>query len=312
MPTLEESIEAVQNAVHEDRFTYLTILESHVTTPGILPTLNEILQNKELTEDIGWDLVDMLIHVDGSEACLETVARLGNPKEVYLKLTQALACLAEAWREDEEDISDQFQTLDLFSNFEEGQRHYQERDPLPKEKIPGAFITLIGMLAVVHQRLRTRFPSLFLGPTLAQILRAYRPTPEMTASVINLVRSLSGRKRPPLPTRTSSISVANLEEDGDSSRNAPDPEPELEDPDQDLKQRKLLSAFVTWILFSYVNDNQMRWSPRLLEKYNPRRNVPGKKTNIDAYREDEELQKKDAVVGQLVVSTSELRLLNQS
>ena len=307
MPTLEESVEAVRSGSREDRFTYLTVLEYHVRTPGVLPVLNEVLQNEDLTQDIGWDLVDMLLPVDGYEACLETVARLGNPKEVYLRVTQALGGLAAAWLvEDDDDgvaaAEGGHHKLRIRRDGSDESSDYQKRELLPKDKIPGAFIALLGMLAVLHGRLKAKYPSRFLGPALLRILQAYRPTPEMTASVINLVRSLSGRKRPPLPSRTSSINVANPDEDGDNSRNAPDPEAELEEPEEELKQGRLLQSFVTWVLHQYVEENPMRWSPRLLERYNPERNVPGKKTNIDAYRENEELQKRDAVVGQLVVS----------
>ena len=275
-------------------------------TPGVLPVLNEVLQNEDLTQDIGWDLVDMLLPVNGYEDCLETVARLGNPKEVYLRVTQALGGLAAAWLVDDDDNAASGEggrpRLRFRWDGSDEASDYQKRELLPKDKIPGAFIALLGMLAVLHGRLKAKYPSRFLGPALLRILQAYRPTPEMTASVINLVRSLSGRKRPPLPARTSSINVANPDEDGDSSRNAPDPEAELEEPDEDLKQHRLLQSFVTWILHPYVEANAMRWSPRLLERYHPERNVPGKQTNTDAYRDNEELQKRDAVVGQLVVS----------
>lgn len=282
MPDVSESIKAIQEGAKEDRFTYLTILQYHVTSPEVLPTLNDVLQDAELTQEIGWDLVQMLLNIEGSETCLETVARLGNPREVVIKLMEALEGLAVAWNDEVVVDADQ-------------------PGVIPDSKIPGKFITLLGMLGILHQRIKTKYPSRFLGPSLVKVFEAYQPTPEMTASVINLVYSLSGRKRPPLPTRKSSVNVANPDQDGDASKNAPDPEAEQEDPKEDTMQRKLLQAFVTCILQRYVNAYDMLWSPRLLELYNPKRVVPGKSTT-EAFRQNEELQKRDAVVGQLVVS----------
>ncbi|KAI1384399.1 DUF1760-domain-containing protein [Hypoxylon trugodes] len=289
MPELAESIKAIQEASKEDRFTYLTILQYHVTSPEILPALDEILQNAELTQEIGWDLVQMLLNIEGSEGCLETVARLGNPREVVIKVMEALEGLAVAWND--EVIVDT-----------------QDPGVIPDSKIPGKFIILLGMLGILHQRIKTKYPSRFLGPSLVKVFEAYQPTPEMTASVINLVYSLSGRKRPPLPSRKSSINVVNPDQDGDSSKNAPDPEAEQEDPKEDAMQRKLLQAFVTCILQRFVNAHDMLWSPRLLEVYNPQKTIPGKKTTTEAFRENEELQKRDAVVGHLVALLRDLGL----
>ncbi|KAI1092420.1 DUF1760-domain-containing protein [Rostrohypoxylon terebratum] len=289
MPELAESIKAIQEGAKEDRFTYLTILQYHVTSPEILPILNDVLQDGDLTQEIGWDLVQMLLNIQGSETCLETVARLGNPREVVIKVMEALEGLAVAWHD--EVIVD-----------------VEEPGVIPDSKIPGKFITLLGMLAILHQRIKTKYPSRFLGPSLVKVFEAYQPTPEMTASIINLVYSLSGKKRPPLPSRKSSINVLNPDHDGDLSKNAPDPEAEQEDPKEDAMQRKLLQSFVTCILQRYANAHDMLWSPRLLEVYNPKKNVPGKQTTTEAFRENEELQKRDAVVGQLVALLRDLGL----
>ncbi|KAI8627335.1 DUF1760-domain-containing protein [Xylariaceae sp. FL1651] len=289
MPELSESITAIREGAKEDHFTYLTILQYHVTTPGILPTLNEVLHNAELTQEIGWDLVQMLLAIDGSEDCLETVARLGNPREVIIKVMEALEGLAAAWEDD-------MASDDGWSSI------------APGSKIPGRFITLLGMLAILQRRIKTKHRSRFLGPSLVKVYEAYQPTPEMTTGVINLVRSLSGRIRPPLPTRTSSINVANPDKDGDVSKNAPDPEAEQEDPTEENLIQKLLQSFTTCILQRHVNAHEMQWSPRLLETYHPEKIVPGKVTATKAFREDEVLQKRDAVTGQLVALLRDLDL----
>lgn len=288
MPELAESVTAVRDGAKEDRFTYLTILQFHVKSPEILPTLNEVLEgDAQLTQDIGWDLVQMLLAIHGSETCLETVARLGNPREVIIKVMEALGGLGEA-------AADEDATSAV------------EGAPEPPHDVTEKFITLLGMLAILHRRIKTRYPSRFLGSSLVKVYEAYQPTPEMTASVINLVRSLSGRKRPPLPTRKSSINVANPDENGDISKDAPDPEAEQEDPtEQEMKQR-LLQSFVTCVLQRYINANAMQWSARLLEKYTPGKNIPGKKTLAQIYTDDETLHQRDAVVGQLVVGCESL------
>ncbi len=254
-----------------DRFTYLTLVHRYLS-PEILPTLDEILQDAPLTQDIGWDLVEPLVSLRGSEECLETVARLGNPREVILKVLEVLDGLP---REFEDDVA----------------------GPASVDR----FITLLGMLAILHKRIKTKHPSRFLGTTLRTVLSTFRPNQEMTQSVINLVRSLSGRKRPPLPTRKSSVNVANPDQDGDTSKNAPDPEAEQEDPTEGAIQQKLLLSFVTCVIEAFVNANSMEWSPRLLEHYNPQRIVPGKKTALQRFREDKELLARDSIVGQLLV-----------
>ncbi|KAI8953998.1 YAP-binding/ALF4/Glomulin [Xylaria longipes] len=289
MPELSESITAIREGAKEDPFTYLTILQYHVNTPGILPTLNEVLQNADLTREIGWDLVQTLVAVDGCEDCLETVARLGNPREVIIKVMETLAALAKRLEGAQAGTAE------------------DESDSSPKlSDIPDRLITLIGMLAILQRRIKTKHPSRFLGPSLVSVLEAYQPTPEMTTAAINLVRSLSGRIRPPLPTRTSSIDVLNPDEYGDGSKNAPDPEAELEDPEEQSLNQRLLQSFTTCILQRYVNVHEMQWSPRLLEVYYPEKVVPGKVTATKAFREDEVLQKRDAVVGQLAALLRDL------
>lgn len=285
MPEPSESITAITEGAKEESFTYLTILEYHVTSPEVLPTLLEVLEsNAKLTQDIGWDLVQLLVNIEGSERCLETVARLGNPREVIIKVMEVLEGLVNG---NEAAIS--------------GEEYAPGSSPDASRK----FVTLVGMLAILHKRIKTKYPSRFLGQSLVKVYEAYQPTPERTASVINLVRSLSGEKRPPLPTRKPSINVANPDQDGDASKNAPDPEAEQEHPTEEKLQKRLLQSFVTCILQTYVNKNPMQWSARLLEQYYPERQIPGGKTTIQSYNEDDSLRQRDAIVGQLVVSETQ-------
>ncbi len=302
-PDPAKAIEAIREArpPATDRFTYLTIVEANLC-PEVLPTLHEVLQDAELTQEIGWDLVFNLVALPGSDACLETVARLGNPREVILKVLETLELMAAEGGEEEEEDDDE----------EGGEQAKGEAAAVTQTH---KFITLLGMLAILHRRIKTKYPSRFLAQTLQTICAAYRPNQEMTAAVINLVHSLSGRRRPPLPTRQSSVNVANPDQDGDASRNAPDPEAEeveggngkegegaREDPDEGELQQRLLLSFATCVLEVYVNGCEMAWAGRLLEFYEPEKIVPGRRTLMAAFREDQELLARDAIVGKLVVS----------
>lgn len=277
-----------------DNFTYLTLIEQFLS-PEILPTLNEILQDASLTSEIGWDLVDKLAPVKGSEQILETVARLGNPRECIIKVLEVLEALqVPAEKDNPEDL-----TLD------DGDEAKGKQQPISIEEANRRFITLLGMLAILHKRIKTKYPSRFLASSLLTIYKTYQPNQEQTASVLNLVHSLSGqRARPPLPQRKSSVNVANPDHDGDASKNAPDPEADHEgdSSDEDEIQRRLLLSFTSCVLESYVGANDMSWSRRLLEFYSPDKIVPGRKTATQAFRDDQELANRDAMVGKLVVS----------
>lgn len=274
-----------------DPFTYLALIETHLS-PDILSELDNILQDADLTQTIGWDLVDKLVKLPGCEACLETIARLGNPREVIIKVNEALAQLDadDGYEADEENTK--LAAIDDVS-------------------YPHKFIALLGMLAILHSRIKTKFPSRFLADTLTAVFNAYAQNPdeEMTAAVVNMVHSLSGRRRPTLPSRKSSVNVANPAQDGDASKNAPDPEADDEKEDKAggtaeaaLQQRMLLS-FVTCVLEEYTNRNNMAWSGRLYEFYRPEKIVsgPGRITALASFRENPQLLAKDALIGQLVV-----------
>ena len=257
-----------------DPFTYLTIIEKSLS-PDILPTLEEILEDAELTKDIGWDMVEILISIPGSENCLETIARLGNPREVILKVLEVMDKTSE---ESEAGI----------------------------EWASKKFITLLGMLSILHRRLQVKAPSRFLQPTLQTVYRAWNSeSAEGTAAVIDLVRSLSGRKRPVLPTRQSSTKLDTPFTESDPSKSAPDPEGEKSgqvSPEQAVLVKILLQSFITCIIEAYANTNSMEWSARLLEYITPERIVPRRKTIMQKFREVDELQANDALIGQLVVS----------
>ncbi|SPO02820.1 uncharacterized protein DNG_05495 [Cephalotrichum gorgonifer] len=272
-----------------DTFTYLTVIEQYMS-PEILPALHDILQDAALTKDIGWDLVEMLIDVPGGEACLEAVARLGNPREVILKVLEVLERpVAEAGEEEEEE---------------------DEVSPTPASSahLNARFITLVGMLGILHKRLEVRAPSKFVHATLHTVLGAYMPTPESTAAVITLVRDLSSSARPPLPSRKSSTTLTTPFASSDPAMSAPDPEAEKADPVEDGLVTKLLQAFITCVIAAYVDANDLAWAARLVEYYNPERIVPGRKTVMESFREEQELLARDALIGQLAALAGDLGL----
>jgi hypothetical protein len=259
-----------------DYLTYLTILESQIS-PEILPALNNILQDAELTQNIGWDLIHLLLPLPGAEQCLNTIARLGNPREVVLKVTEALHLLE----------------LDSADTNEEASG---SSDPTAIDK----FCILLSLLSIVHPRIKTKYPSRFLSTSLMAILSTFRPSNQATLAVISFVHTISGTKRPPLPGRKSSAKIPTTTSTSDPS--APDPEAQDEDPKEAAIQAKLLQSFVTHILEDYVNTNTLEWAARLQESFEPEKVVIGKKSLGEAYREDPALQNQDTIVGQLVVS----------
>jgi len=260
-----------------DPITYLTILETHMS-PEILPTLNDILQDAELTQSIGWDLIHLLLPMPGSQKCLDTIARLGNPREVVLKVTESM------------------QLLDLDEEDE------KEKEAGSEPSSTDKFCTLVNLLAILHPRIKTKNPSRFLSTSLMAILSSYRPSNEATLAVISFVHTISGKKRPSLPGRKSSLNIP-VATSSTSGPLAPDPEAQDEDPAEAAIQQKLLQSFVTHVLEEYINTNTLEWAARLQENFDPRMVVPVRKSLGETYKDDPALVTRTAIVGQLVVSS---------
>ncbi|RDW88455.1 hypothetical protein BP6252_00487 [Coleophoma cylindrospora] len=268
-----------------DYLTYLTILESHLT-PAILPTLNDILQDAELTQNIGWDLIHLLLPLSGSEKCLGTIARLGNPREVVLKITEALTLLE--LDEDEHDLGGPG------GNDSGDKDGSNQTEPTNTDK----FCVLVDLLSIVHPRIKTRYPSRFLSTSLMSILSSYRPSPQATTAVVSFTHTISGKKRPSLPGRKSSITIPTADSSFDPK--APDPEAQDEDPAEQAIQEKLVQSFVSHILEEYVNANPLEWSARLQEVFEPKKVVVARKTLGEMFKEDPAFAIRDNVVGGLV------------
>ncbi|SZE99809.1 unnamed protein product [Blumeria hordei] len=265
-----------------DYLTYLTILESHLS-PEILPELNKILQDPELTQNIGWDLVHNLLQFSGAEPCLTTIARLGNPREVILKVTEALQLL-------------RLNAEDNESN------HSEDNGPTVSEK----FCILIRLLSILHPRIKTKYPSRFLSTSLKSILASYQPTTPATLALIAFLHAVSGEKRPSLPERTSDPPTP-IKDHSSGSSSAPDPEAQDEEPEEAAIQIKLLQSFITHILEEYINKNPLEWAARLHEFTHPNKLVASR-SQSEAFRNEVELQLRDNVVGQLVALSRDLQL----
>ncbi|PBP17963.1 yap-binding protein-like protein [Diplocarpon rosae] len=271
-----------------DPITYLTILETHMS-PEILPTLDNILHDAELTQSIGWDLIHLLLPLPGSEKCLDTIARLGNPREVVLKVTEAM------------------QLLELDEEADEEEREGEDKDTPAQPSSVEKFCTLVQLLAILHPRIKTKHPSRFLSTSLMAILSAFRPSYQATLAVISFVHTISGKKRPSLPCRNSSLNVSRAPNSAPAP-SAPDPEAQDEDPEEAAIQEKLLQAFITHILEEYVNSHPLEWAARLQEQFVPRMVVPTRTSLGQAYKEAPELQTRTTIVGKLVALSKDLDL----
>ena len=287
-----------------DYLTYLTILESQLS-PDILPALNDILQDAELTQNIGWDLIHLLLPLPGAEKCLGSIARLGNPREVVLKVTESLHILDLDAVEEGHDVEDEDKAAGVEdSTAEEESKIENTKKPTPEPTSVDKFCILVNLLAILHPRIKTKYPSRFLSTSLMSILAAFRPSNQATLAVVSFVHTISGKKRPPLPGRQSSLSI-KVTNASESDPSAPDPEAhEDADPQEGAIQTKLLQSFVTHILQDYANTNSLEWAARLQESFDPTKVVAGKKSLGESFREEPTLQERDTLVGQLVVSTA--------
>ncbi|KAF3400510.1 hypothetical protein DPV78_006036 [Talaromyces pinophilus] len=273
-----------------DYLTYLTLLEYQLT-PARLPTLHRLLQDEALTTNIGWDLVQILLPMlPQSQDCLQDVARLGNPREVILRVSDSLMKLEPSDDDESED-----------GPSEQG----SETTKVPRHIMQ--FNCLVAMLSVLHRRIKTKYPSRFIATSLQAALEAYSsmPTNETTNAVLEFLRDLSPSKRPTLPPRgTSSSSVIRV-----SQASAPDPEAAYDEPtasDDTAVQRKLVQFGLIEVLKTYMlslstPDNSGLWlALRLLEKLDQReRPSTDRNSRIRMYTEDEQLKERDLIVGRI-------------
>jgi hypothetical protein len=295
-----------------DYLTYLTLLEYQLT-PARLPTLHKLLQDEVLTTNIGWDLVKILLPMlPESQECLKDVARLGNPREVILRVSDALMQLHPA-EEDEEEPDKQLESQRGDVGQESsGLKASTGNIPLHVLK----FNTLVAMLSTLHSRIQTKSPSRFLATSLQAVLEAYTsmPTNETTIALLEFFRDVSPTKRPPPPPRAPSDStVLRVAE-----ASAPDPEAEVMSPnpagnEESALIRRFLQFGLIELLKSYLlscsgpMDPGMSWAVRLQENLHPESRMPGTGSPTNVYMDNRQLGERDSIIAKITVGVFVLR-----
>lgn len=282
-----------------DPITYLTIVEANLTKEN-LPILHDVLQDAELTNNIGWDLVQTLLPLlPESQGCLQDVARLGNPREVILKVTEALRLLE--W--DVDDGSDEGEQVDGAA-----------KEPEPSKSVE-QFQILLSMLSILHPRVKTKYPSRFLSTSLQAVLSSYSEGDsargDLTSAVLQFIKTTSGTKRPHLPSRMSSGAVKTL-----STVEAKDTKPTESQAADDAKlTKRLLQAFITHVLEEYMTALShaddvpgLCWSSRVQEKLYPERIIPNKPSYTDRFATEADMKDRTLVVGQIVALVRDLEI----
>lgn len=337
-----------------DYITYLTILEYQLTKER-LPSLETVLEDETLTENIGWDLIHLLLPLlPEAKNCLKLIAHRGNPREVVIRLSEELSKLASGDDEETENSSDgvdndtpsaseerpveqiieslaQLHADDLEAK--EAALSTAEREHLVVKNEPQVratatddvevplledqFSCLIAMLAVCQRRIKTKYPSRFLATSLPAVLAAYRRviSPLTTENMIKFIAAISGRQRPSLPPRNSSITIPRAQDEAP----LPDPEATVEtlrsSEDEDklvlrLLQATLLECFEDYVLDAAKDEGDpgMGWDVRMREVMQPEKVVPGRKTETARFEVEKKLLGRDTTVKSFFVCPSSLAL----
>jgi hypothetical protein len=316
-----------------DYISYLTIVE-HYLNEDTLPILHKVLQDEKLTTNIGWDLVHLLVPLlPQSTQCLQDIARLGNPREVILKVTESLrlidyVALDESEEDDEDAVSGATSHPHKTAPTSDGKDKVgssQAAELPPPLPLPvNQFTALLSMLATLHQRIKTKYPSRFLSTTLQAILASFSGAvshrEEMVLSIVQTIKSITGIKRPALPSRKSSGMLKSMGVTDDPRLVTPprgaDPEGVVAQdtsPEETNMQNRLLQSFITHVFEEYLLSLPpadevpgLAWSSRLLEKLNPERIVPNKASITKRFATEQRLARRTDAVGQLVSLAEDL------
>ncbi|KAL6230880.1 hypothetical protein BDW75DRAFT_56034 [Aspergillus navahoensis] len=298
-----------------DYLSYLTLLEYQLT-PARLPTLHKLLQDEILTTNIGWDLVKILLPMlPESQECLKDVARLGNPREVILRVSDALMQLHPAENDEESDkqLETQLEGVKLDSSEPKASTR-----TIPLHVLK--FNTLVAMLSTLHSRIQTKSPSRFLATSLQAVLEAYTsmPTNETTIALLEFLREVSPTKRPPPPPRAPSDStVLRVAE-----ASAPDPEAEVMSPspagsEESALIRRFLQFGLIELLKSYLlscsgpMDPGMSWAVRLQEKLHPETRMPGTGSPTNVYVNNKQLGERDSIIAKITALSQDFGLTDE-
>jgi hypothetical protein len=324
-----------------DYLTYLTIIEYNLSTEN-LSTLHEVLQDEALATNIGWDLVHLLVPLlPESEQCLQDVANLGNPREVILKVTESLRLIAFDDLDERQSLADQDEEDDIRARADTSSYPLRMSVPADTADISGSarsqaielapplplpvnqFIALCSMSPILHRRIKTTYPSRFMSTSLQAILASFSNASthreEMIDAIVKTVKSLSGVRRPQLPTRRSSNMLSTST--SAAAKTGADPE-EKEDSapaaQESAIQNRLFQAFVTHVTEEYMLNLPRQdsvpgaaWCSRLMEKTYPDRQIPRTQSITDRFHTDEGLEKRADAVGNLVALAKDLKITDQ-
>ncbi|KAF4763030.1 hypothetical protein HAV15_001800 [Penicillium sp. str.  len=263
-----------------DYLTYLTLLEYQLT-PERLPLLHTLLQDEKLTTNIGWDLVKLLLPMlPASTECLQDVARLGNPREVILRVSESLMQLQPD--EDEDERPDQGLPLHVLQ-----------------------FNCLLGMLSVLHTRIQTKAPSRFIATSLQAALEAYT------------TMCLPSKRPAPPPRAASESSVLRVAAasapDPEAEVSSPSPSADNET----LLVRKFIQFGLLELLKSYLlsfsspMDPGMSWTIRMQEHLHPDLRLPVAQSQTEAYGSTKELKERDMIMGKLMALSRDVGIDNE-
>ncbi|EUC48848.1 hypothetical protein COCMIDRAFT_23413 [Bipolaris oryzae ATCC 44560] len=308
-----------------DPITYLTIIEYNLSEEN-LPVLHHVLQDAELTATIGWDLIHLLLPLlPLSEECLQDIAAKGNPRECILKVTEALRLLQfqEPYEDTDEDEHGAPSAASKAKAPEVGVGESSTSPAFQPTVVPPLpvlkFEALLEILATLHRRVKTKYPSRFLSTSLQAVLVAYNRAnthiEDLTLSAVKFVKTLSGTKRPHLPSRRSSGNLLRVS----TNQSEPDPEAQGDAPssEETALVNRLLQSFLTHILEDYMlslksHDDVpgLSWASRLMESYEPERipNKPNYQKYADRFANEEDLTSRAAILGQIVALTQDLGL----
>jgi len=296
-----------------DYITFLTIIEYNLSVEN-LPILYGILQDVELVSNIGWDLVHLLLPLlPDSADCLTLIARLGNPREVVLKVTECLRAIEFVKTHDENEEDDSTEHVDNSVG------HDVNHDT---SLSTSQFVFLLSMLSILHLRIKTQLPSRFLSTSLEAILSAFCKSvanrEELVTAIVTFVKSISPHARPSLPARRSSalMNVSSSKvEDKEQQKDKIDAKGS---PDELDLQKRLLQSFTTFVLDDYMvnlrsDDDSpgLSWATRIDEKMHPERVVPGRVSVSQRYIDDHNLSQRSVATSDLVALSRDLQITNE-
>ncbi|KAI5806950.1 YAP-binding/ALF4/Glomulin [Geopyxis carbonaria] len=289
--TLEKAIDSIKTAADEipaeEFLSYSTILDVHLTHAleefsaedqfELLEAVTEILKTHEdLARDIAWDLVSVLLPflespldktVKEAESLISSAAAKGNPREVFIKLLEALSQLSWIHQEDVENDDDEAHHSGGEDDAPVPTKKNSDIAALGRHTIK-KFHVLVSALGTVHPRITTKFPSRFLSTELSTLLGTFIKTVEtvdrdaatealglllgfakIAHPKLALQRKLTDKGRPPLPPR---VSTTDVPKTTDVTKTTDAESESDENSSESLLQARLIASFLSHVLETYL------------------------------------------------------------